>query len=98
MDKNTIWAIVLSSIVLFATFFIQNKYFAPQPAESAAVGTETASQTESLQNTASSDVLLRVSRKLPMQVRNLKKFLKKKNILSKRTPSRYVLQTAAAIL
>ena len=30
MDKNTIWAIVLSSIVLFASFFIQNKFFAPQ--------------------------------------------------------------------
>ena len=58
MDKNTIWAIVLSSIVLFATFFIQNKYFAPQPADSAAVGTEAATKTESLQNTASSDVLV----------------------------------------
>lgn len=58
MDKNTVWAIVLSSIVLFATFFIQNKYFAQQPAESAAVETEAASHTESLQNTASSDVLV----------------------------------------
>ena len=30
MDKNSIIAIVLSSLVLMATFFIQNKYVMPK--------------------------------------------------------------------
>ncbi|MGI5172689.1 membrane protein insertase YidC [Treponema sp. OMZ 840] len=52
MDKNTIWAIVLSSLVLFASFFIQNKYFAKeQPVENAG---SVQAQTEQLQNTAGS--------------------------------------------
>ena len=47
MDKNTIWAIVLSSLVLFASFFIQSKFFSkPQPAENTEV------QSQTLQNTA----------------------------------------------
>ena len=47
MDKNTIWAIVLSSLVLFASFFIQSKFFSkPQPAEN------TEEQSQTLQNTA----------------------------------------------
>lgn len=47
MDKNTIWAIVLSSLVLFASFFIQSKFFSkPQPAENTEV------QRQTLQNTA----------------------------------------------
>ena len=47
MDKNTILAIVLSSLVLFASFFIQSKFFSkPQPAENTEV------QSQTLQNTA----------------------------------------------
>ena len=47
MDKNTIWAIVLSSLVLFASFFIQSKFFSkPQPVENTEV------QSQTLQNTA----------------------------------------------
>ena len=47
MDKNTIWAIVLSSLVLFASFFIQSKFFSkPQPTENTEV------QSQTLQNTA----------------------------------------------
>lgn len=47
MEKNTIWAIVLSSLVLFASFFIQSKFFSkPQPAENTEV------QSQTLQNTA----------------------------------------------
>ena len=56
MDKNTIWAIVLSSIVLFASFFIQNKFFAPQKQmqADAANGTSTAGSQAGV-NTAGSE-------------------------------------------
>ncbi len=62
MDKNTIWAIVLSSLVLFASFFIQSKFFSkPQPAEN------TEEQSQTLQNTADANAPALVSASSALQ-------------------------------
>lgn len=62
MDKNTIWAIVLSSLVLFASFFIQSKFFSkPQPAENTEV------QSQTLQNTADTNAPALVSASSALQ-------------------------------
>ena len=62
MDKNTIWAIVLSSLVLFASFFIQSKFFSkPQPAENTEV------QRQTLQNTADTNAPALVSASSALQ-------------------------------
>ena len=62
MDKNTIWAIVLSSLVLFASFFIQSKFFSkPQPAEN------TEEQSQTLQNTADTNAPALVSASSALQ-------------------------------
>ena len=62
MDKNTIWAIVLSSLVLFASFFIQSKFFSkPQSAEN------TEEQSQTLQNTADTNAPALVSASSALQ-------------------------------
>ena len=62
MDKNTIWAIVLSSLVLFVSFFIQSKFFSkPQPAENTEV------QSQTLQNTADTNAPALVSASSALQ-------------------------------
>jgi len=56
MDKNTVWAIVLSALVLFASIFIQNKYFAPRTLPDAVQTAEAAAESGVLQNDAPSAV------------------------------------------
>ncbi len=56
MDKNTVWAIVLSALVLFASIFIQNKYFAPRTLPDAVQTAEVAAESGVLQNDAPSAV------------------------------------------
>lgn len=60
MDKNTVWAIVLSALVLFASIFIQNKYFAPRTLPDAVQTAEVAAESGVLQNNAPSAVSVAV--------------------------------------